>query len=202
MNKETYHPMINVGIVGFNVIEECGIVHWVKECFPQVKVHLLKDVHEQPAIDGLLINDRAYGALKLPLNPSCPILLLTNGPHGCAMCKEVINIDTLGDSVVVKGGIEKWLSQLIRSQKSGSEQVRNIRLSQRELQIAEKLLQGCKNDAISMELGIEVTTVKTHLHRIYMKLGAVNRAHAVALFCRKSFRTSEQAANRDLQQTP
>ncbi len=182
MNNETHQTVLNVGLAGFNVIEECGIVRWGKEYFPQIKTHILRDGYEPPAIDGLVISDRAFSMFKPLFKASCPILLLTHGRQGRALRDGVSTIDTMGAPIEVEGSIAQWLSQLIQTRDMGDRQVRSIRLSPREMQIAEKLKQGYSNEAIATQLGIEVTTVKTHLHRIYMKLGAVNRAHAVAIF--------------------
>lgn len=182
MTNETHQAALNVGIAGFNVIEECGIVRWGKEYFPHIKIHILRDGYEPPAIDGLVISDRVYGTFKPLFKPTCPILLLTHGQYGRPLREGVSVIDTMGATLEVEGGIAQWLSQLMQMRSMGGGQVRSIRLSPREMQIAEKLKQGCSNDTIATQLGIEVTTVKTHLHRIYMKLGAVNRAHAVAIF--------------------
>jgi DNA-binding NarL/FixJ family response regulator len=40
---------------------------------------------------------------------------------------------------------------------------------------------GLSNKAIARELGIEEVTVKLHLRKVFQKLGATNRAHAVTI---------------------
>ena len=53
-------------------------------------------------------------------------------------------------------------------------------LTPREAEIAVLLESGCSNKAIARQLGIEVTTVKTHVHHILSKLQLHHRAEAAA----------------------
>jgi DNA-binding NarL/FixJ family response regulator len=53
-------------------------------------------------------------------------------------------------------------------------------LSPREIQIAQLIERGLMNKEIALELGIELPTVKNHVHRILEKLGAHRRADAAA----------------------
>jgi len=52
-------------------------------------------------------------------------------------------------------------------------------LSDRELEVLRLLAQGLSNAQIAARLVVAVGTVKTHIHNIYGKLGAQNRAQAV-----------------------
>jgi two-component system, NarL family, response regulator len=54
-------------------------------------------------------------------------------------------------------------------------------LSERELDVLERVEQGWTNECIAADLRIAVPTVKRHMDRVLSKLGARNRAHAVAL---------------------
>ena len=54
-------------------------------------------------------------------------------------------------------------------------------LSARELSVLELVARGLTDGEIAKECGISEFTVKTHLRHLYVKLGAKNRAHAVAL---------------------
>jgi len=54
-------------------------------------------------------------------------------------------------------------------------------ISQRELQILERLAQGYSNLAVAQQLSLSANTVKWHLRQIYDKLGAKNRNEAVFL---------------------
>jgi putative nucleotidyltransferase with HDIG domain len=52
-------------------------------------------------------------------------------------------------------------------------------LSTRELEVLKRLAQGMVYKQIAHELSLSTSTVRTHLHNIYGKLGAVDRAQAV-----------------------
>jgi ATP/maltotriose-dependent transcriptional regulator MalT len=53
-------------------------------------------------------------------------------------------------------------------------------LSERELEVLTLLASGRTNAEISRDLFVAVGTVKSHVNNIYRKLGAANRAEAVA----------------------
>lgn len=55
------------------------------------------------------------------------------------------------------------------------------RVTPRELQILSWVREGKNNQEIGTELGISALTVKNHIQKILRKLGASNRAHALAL---------------------
>jgi LuxR family maltose regulon positive regulatory protein len=54
-------------------------------------------------------------------------------------------------------------------------------LSERERQVLRLMAEGLTNEQIAARLIIALGTVKAHIHNISGKLGAQNRAHAVAL---------------------
>lgn len=58
-------------------------------------------------------------------------------------------------------------------------------LSVREMHILEALADGMSNKMIARTLAITEETVKSHLKKIYEKLGAADRAHAVAIALRQ-----------------
>lgn len=58
-------------------------------------------------------------------------------------------------------------------------------LSLREMQVLEFLAEGKSNKLIARTLAITEETVKTHLRNLYDKLGAADRAHAVAIALRQ-----------------
>jgi two-component system, NarL family, response regulator DegU len=65
------------------------------------------------------------------------------------------------------------------------EQPRDTPLSRRESQILQKVAYGATTKEVAHDLGISAHTVKTHLERIFEKLGANDRAQAVAIALRK-----------------
>ncbi|THV41511.1 response regulator transcription factor [Glycomyces buryatensis] len=56
-----------------------------------------------------------------------------------------------------------------------------MRLSEREVQVLAGLTEGKPNAEIGRDLFVSEDTVKTHAKRLYRKLGARDRAHAVAI---------------------
>jgi DNA-binding NarL/FixJ family response regulator len=59
-------------------------------------------------------------------------------------------------------------------------------LTTREVQVWRMMRQGLSNKVISRRLGIELSTVKNHVHSILAKLGVHRRAEAVSLVDRSS----------------
>jgi DNA-binding CsgD family transcriptional regulator len=57
-------------------------------------------------------------------------------------------------------------------------------LSKREREILQKVADGATTRQVATDLGISPHTVKTHLERIFEKLGANDRAQAVAIAIR------------------
>ena len=60
------------------------------------------------------------------------------------------------------------------------EGVRRLALTERELQVLRGMADGKSNAEIGRELFVSEDTVKTHARRLFRKLGARDRAHAVA----------------------
>ena len=54
-------------------------------------------------------------------------------------------------------------------------------LSSREVEVLKRLAEGKVYKQIALELQLSTSTVRTHLHNIYGKLGAVDRAQAVLM---------------------
>jgi DNA-binding NarL/FixJ family response regulator len=54
-------------------------------------------------------------------------------------------------------------------------------LTDREFEILDRLARGLRNDAISARMGISMKTVQNNVSTILLKLGASDRAQAVAL---------------------
>ena len=68
-------------------------------------------------------------------------------------------------------------------------------LTEREMEILRLIQQGLPNKMISRHLGIELSTVKNHVHSILAKLGAHNRGEAISLLYRhENSGTAAQAA--------
>lgn len=57
--------------------------------------------------------------------------------------------------------------------------IRSLGLSPREVEILDALASGQSNKELARRFGISPNTVKTHLARIYEKLGVQRRVHAI-----------------------
>jgi DNA-binding CsgD family transcriptional regulator len=58
---------------------------------------------------------------------------------------------------------------------------RALRLTERELEIVQLIADGLDNRSIAKELSVSLETVKTHIRRLFRKLAAKGRAHAVGI---------------------
>ena len=58
-------------------------------------------------------------------------------------------------------------------------------LSPRQLEILSSITKGLSNDDIAKQLDIGKSSIKTHILALFQKLGAANRAEAVAIALRK-----------------
>lgn len=84
--------------------------------------------------------------------------------------------------------LQRWLNQQVGSTATRwPQRLQRERsaFSNREHEVLALLSQGLSNDEISAALGIRVPTVKTYLRRIFERTGALNRAHAVALYAER-----------------
>lgn len=58
-------------------------------------------------------------------------------------------------------------------------------LSEQQAKVLDSITRGLSNDDIALQLGISVPRVKEHITTLFSKLGAANRAEAVAIALRK-----------------
>jgi len=72
----------------------------------------------------------------------------------------------------------------IEEARAAGDEPRTTPLSKREREILQKVADGATTRQVASDLGISPHTVKTHLERIFEKLGANDRAQAVAMAIR------------------
>jgi DNA-binding NarL/FixJ family response regulator len=72
----------------------------------------------------------------------------------------------------------------IEEAQTGGDEPRTTPLSKREREILQRVADGATTRQVATDLGISPHTVKTHLERIFEKLGANDRAQAVAIAIR------------------
>jgi len=68
-----------------------------------------------------------------------------------------------------------------------------VRLSPRERRVLELVARGASNKEIAQELGVSEGTVRTHLERLYRKLGVRSRTEAAAWYWRVLARETPEA---------
>jgi DNA-binding NarL/FixJ family response regulator len=58
-------------------------------------------------------------------------------------------------------------------------------LTERESQLADKVVEGKLNKVIAFELGLTEGTIKEYLHRMFRKTGATNRTELAVMMVRR-----------------
>jgi len=78
------------------------------------------------------------------------------------------------------------MKDLLRCDAAGSGSATVERLTDREKQIAEKIVEGFRNKEIAEKLFLSERTVKSHINRIFRKLELTSRSQLVSLFMKNS----------------
>ena len=109
---------------------------------------------------------------------------LVHGRFGPEELAEGVRALAAGGSVV-SPAVAGAVFEAARERTSGAETPRapaEAALTRREREIMNLAAQGMSRRDIAHELVVEEKTVKNHINRIYSKLGAANRAEAIALW--------------------
>ncbi len=126
---------------------------------------LFKSGHREQAVDDLA------GALRLAEGEGYVRLFLDEGPVMAALLR----------SAGAEGHSSDYAGHLLNEfGGDASQQALPDPLSERELEVVELIYRGLNNQQIADELTIALSTVKTHVNRIYSKLGVKNRSQAMA----------------------
>jgi len=99
-----------------------------------------------------------------------------------AVTKDLSN-DDLANAIRKTAAGERHLSSEIAQ--TLSNQPESATFTPRQQQVLESITRGLSNDEIALQLGLSKTRIKQHLNELYEKLGAANRAEAVAIALRK-----------------
>lgn len=188
------HPVVRAGIVGLlagepdlAVVGEAGdgaqACTLAAELRPDV---VLMDLR-MPVMDGTSATERILATV-----PGVRVVVLTTYETDADILRAVeagatgyLLKDTPRDDLVaavraVAGGETVLAPSVARRLVAG---VRNPgeRLTARELEVLAQVARGCSNAQIGAELFIGEATVKTHLIRIFAKLGVDDRTRAVTV---------------------
>ena len=190
------HSVVRMGLAAIINIEKdlkvCGeaesgaeAVKLAREMRPDVVVMDFM----MPGMDGAEATEAVLRA-----SPESKVLVLTTyGTSGdiaralkCgatgAVTKNLSN-EELADAIRATARGERMLSAEIEASLSEAESDNGLTARQRE--VLDSITRGLSNDDIAGMLGISKVRVKQHLAALYQKLGAANRAEAVAIALRR-----------------
>lgn len=178
------------GEPGFDVVAEAGsgeeAVRVAKDLTPDVVLMDLRFGSPDHGIDGV----EAVRTLTADLPGTAVVMLTSYSGHA-----DVVRALQAGArGYVLKAGPPEELFQAVREAAAGgiglaSEVVGHLvgrvvtppaELSEREKEVIRLMADGHSNRSIAQSLFLSEATIKTHLVRIYRKLGADNRAAAVS----------------------
>jgi DNA-binding NarL/FixJ family response regulator len=140
----------------------------IREAAPNTKVILIT-IDESRGAVAEAIQAGVSGYLLKDASPDALVDAARNAIEGNAVIHPQLTKTFIEEARVGEGG--------------GGEQ-RTPALSKREREILQKVADGSTTRQVASDLGISPHTVKTHLERIFEKLGANDRAQAVAIAIR------------------
>lgn len=133
-------------------------------------------------------------AAVLKASPSSKVLILTSFGTSADLARAMA-AGAIG--AVTKNLSNDELSSAIRETARGiphlspeirqtlSEGTDDKAFTKRQMEVLDSITRGLSNDDIALMLGISKSRVKQHLNEVYEKLGASNRAEAVAIAMRR-----------------
>ena len=154
----------------------------------------LVDAYTAHAADVVLIGvnrDTAAGAdaldLLLGLHPAATVIVF-GGAHDAALLTAALTRGARGLMLwdpTHPGRPEPTPTANPPGQVATTSDIELTELTERELQVLHGMSEGKSNAAIGRDLYLSEDTVKTHARRLFSKVGAKDRAHAVMLALRQ-----------------
>ena len=142
-----------------------------------------------PVKDGVTATAEIHAA-----HPEIRVLILTTSSVSDDIARA---LDAGASGAILKSASNEKLIAAIRSVAAGrkcvskdvAEMIRSDppiqNLTERQLEILNSVMRGFTNQDIARQLNIREDSVKEHLYNIFEKIGASNRAEAVAIALRK-----------------
>lgn len=189
---------MRLGFVGFNRLELDALLGGLRFQTSHV-FHFAAPLPPNVTLDAVVLSATGWqgwvaaSPLAHPRTPTaCPwvVLSVTDSPPTPPAAGGVLPhwVDIGLTAQAPLEVLQRWLNQQVGSTATRwPQQLQRERsaFSNREHEVLALLSQGLSNDEISAALGIRVPTVKTYLRRIFERTGALNRAHAVALYAER-----------------
>lgn len=188
---------LTLGLAGFSHLEALLLRQWLALAQPGLSCVTLPHTGPAPVLNGVVANGH-QGAAPLdavvPSLASLPTLCLGPGQAPAALAAHWTWANAGEGSAAVSAQIHRWLAGLPTAQPPSppapsptvsaptGRLAGRSPLSPREKAVLDLLAHGHSNEAIAQALAIRLPTVKTYLRRVYDRTGALNRAHAVALY--------------------
>lgn len=119
------------------------------------------------------LDEYVYDAL---VAGACGFLLKETRPEVLA---DAVRTVAGGEALLAPGVLRRLIAE--HSAPAPSERARLSALTEREVEVLRRIGSGANNDEIAQELWVSESTVKTHITRIFSKLGLRDRAQAVVL---------------------
>jgi NarL family two-component system response regulator LiaR len=190
------HSVVRMGLASIiNLEEDLAVVGEAEN--GEDAVRLARELKPDVVIMDLMMpgmsGTEATKAVKAAV-PQAKVLVLTSfasagelsdimaaGALG-AVTKTISNSDLVAALRGTANG-ERYLSPEI---KKSLEEVEPLpKLTARQMEVLASITRGLSNDDIALLLGLSKSRVKQHLNEVYEKLGASNRAEAVAIAMRR-----------------
>lgn len=150
---------------------------------------------ERPSIVLLDVRMPGLGGVEtarrlLSRHPEANIVMTTTGEDADGLARAVaagargyVAKDASREELAVALGaaLGEAARRAIPSQTRGPREMVPVQLTERETQVLDGMSRGRSNSAIGRELFLSEDTIKTHARRLFRKLGANDRAQAVAV---------------------
>ncbi|HEY9852109.1 MAG TPA: response regulator transcription factor [Leptolyngbyaceae cyanobacterium] len=158
----------------------------------QVKPDIALVDIELPGMDGITLTQRIKEILPDTriiifthyTNPTKVMAALSSGANG--YCVKGTSIPQLEAAIMAVGEGNWYLDakiadcvlQNIRQPLPDGEELEEVRLTEREMEVLQQLVEGKSNTEIGVELGVSANTIKGHVQQIIHKLKASDRTQA------------------------
>ena len=192
------HPLLREGIAAvlegeekISLVAEAANGREAIERFRAVRPDVTLMDLQLPDISGI----EAIKSIRLEF-PSARFVVLTTYPGdvqilralkaGAAgyMLKTALRIDLVGAILAVHQGLRRIPPEIAQEL---SEHVADDTLTEREIEVLQRVAAGTSNKIIADQLSLTEATVKAHMKNILAKLGANDRTHAVTIALRRGF---------------